>query len=628
MTLKRIVAQDFCSFEEINQPLEKRGLVWLGGDNRDTKAAGSNGGGKTSFFKAISWGLFGQTIDGADGDAVIREGQKEARVTIQLSDNFHIVRTRRKGQPKIALYQDASLVPGGKDETQASINRLVGMDFGTFRNVVLYGQRDMQRFIAPDAKDSDRKEVLQAILRTQIYAKTLEFVKSTHLALKTQITELSNKLQNCEARIEECDIDSRLAESKAWAAKNAEDVERVKSVARDALSEARTLTEGVADIGGMERRLEELKKQQEAGKALERERIIRSNTCRAFEANVRELETKHRIITNNFLQKKNEGEKFRTGTCPVCTSPTDSGHAKEHVLKLRNEAMALQFEVQGALEALKIETGLKKGASEAHDEIDEKIRALPDYAQAIYELRSELQEALSAKEKAGSARSRAKGLIQRAKDLSKEPNPFDASIKMARARLADLWYQSNEHKNQIESKEKQRLHYDFWQRGFGPSGLPSFVLDSIMPYLTERTNHYLETLSDGDITVNFTTQSELKSSKGEVRDKIGIFWTADGMDMKPLSGGQFKRAEIATTLAMMDLCATREGATIDLLLIDEAMDGLDEEGRARTMDLLHKLRTVRKSIFVISHEKDVGEIFERALIVIKENGVSKIENAS
>jgi ABC-type dipeptide/oligopeptide/nickel transport system ATPase component len=175
------------------------------------------------------------------------------------------------------------------------------------------------------------------------------------------------------------------------------------------------------------------------------------------------------------------------------------------------------------------------------------------------------------------------------------------------------------------AKAGDLAHMEFWQRGFGNQGLPSFVLDSVMPYITERANHYLETLADGDIKMNFSTQRELKRAKGEMRDEISITWEIEGLeDSYPPSGGQLKKMEIATDLALMDLVATREGGSVDLLMMDEVLDGLDPEGRQRVLHLLHELRAKRGSIFVISHDAEVAEIFEKSIIVVKDGGKSSL----
>jgi DNA repair exonuclease SbcCD ATPase subunit len=178
-----------------------------------------------------------------------------------------------------------------------------------------------------------------------------------------------------------------------------------------------------------------------------------------------------------------------------------------------------------------------------------------------------------------------------------------------------------------EAAASEAAMADFWVRGFGPQGLPSFILDSVMPYLTERANHYLETLADGDILMEFTTQRELKSDKGALRDEIAINWTIEGIAGYPPSGGQQRKMEVATDLALMDLAEAREGSGLSLFMADEILDGLDAEGTERVMSLLQDLRARRSTVFVISHASSMHELFERQFTVVKEDGVSRLEIA-
>jgi DNA repair exonuclease SbcCD ATPase subunit len=146
-----------------------------------------------------------------------------------------------------------------------------------------------------------------------------------------------------------------------------------------------------------------------------------------------------------------------------------------------------------------------------------------------------------------------------------------------------------------------------------------------MPLLTSRANHYLEILTDGDINVDFSTQREMKSSKGEYKDEICIDWTIEGASGYPPSGGQLKKIEIATDLALMDLAISNNPKTPDILCLDEILDGLDDKGVQRVLLLLQELRKKRSTIFVISHDDRMSEVFEKSIVIKKKKGTSCLE---
>jgi DNA repair exonuclease SbcCD ATPase subunit len=95
--------------------------------------------------------------------------------------------------------------------------------------------------------------------------------------------------------------------------------------------------------------------------------------------------------------------------------------------------------------------------------------------------------------------------------------------------------------------------------------------------------------------------------------------------MYPPSGGQLKKIEIASDLALMDLVSSNEGGSLDIIMLDEVLDGLDSEGCSRVLLLLQKLRAGRGSIFVISHESKMQEAFEKGLYAVKNGGITTLE---
>jgi DNA repair exonuclease SbcCD ATPase subunit len=147
-------------------------------------------------------------------------------------------------------------------------------------------------------------------------------------------------------------------------------------------------------------------------------------------------------------------------------------------------------------------------------------------------------------------------------------------------------------------------------------------MDSVVPVVAARANKYLEILADGDLRIKLDTLTTLKG--GGVREKLSFTTTVEGQQDVPMSGGQLKKVTLATDLALMDLLAKREGAAVDLLLLDEVLDGLDAAGRSRIMDLLSHLRSQRSTIIVISHDPEIVEKFGKTITVIKKNGIARL----
>lgn len=646
MELYDIVAKNFGPYEYMEVPLYKQGLVWMGGKNHDTAAADSNGAGKTTIFKAMTWCLYGEAIDGEKGDKVIHKGATKAEVYTRLldgKDKWTVGRTRTKGSPKLELIKpDGTPYKADKDEIQAKIVEMIGLDFRAFKNTVLYGQNDSARFAHPRTKDSERKDMLHRIMRTELLAECHEWVKEKAKGLRAKAKEAQAQVDSLQMRIDEHDIESLEMRHKEWESDRVAtershrlQAKEYKQQALDIMAESEEDVE-LPDLDGLKAQLKtaniEVKKAEKAQEVVEGIEVEiaklnseldgRSKECYALAMEVK---------TINEQLGELDGDK-----CPVCTSPLDEGAALEHIQELerkRDEAKSGHARAMKIYKKLEAAVEIKVAEAQKHQKIANMVprilRQIAAHREAIAEAEAEVKahehRLEEAEEKARHFIELARKSLKAAKVENAKNNPYEAQLGEARDRVAQYAENIIELESGMEAVRNELSHYEFWVRGFSNQGLPSYVLDAVMPYITDRANHYLETLADGDITMNFTTQRELKSSKGDYRDEIDIQWEIEGIeDSYPPSGGQLKKMEIATDLALMDLVATREGGHLDMLMLDEVLDGLDGEGCNRVLQLLQNLRAARGTIFVISHETEVAEVFEKALFAVKKGGKTKL----
>lgn len=199
---------DFCLFEAATLPLRKQGLVWICGDNRDTAAATSNGSGKTTLSKALTWCLYGESIDGEDGDEVIREGASRAVVELDLDGGWTIRRERAKGSPKLQLFKDGEPAKESKHDIQARIIELVGLDFAAFRNTALYGQNDIHRFADRRVSDKTRKEALQRLLRAEVLKVCSGIARGRAVERKRELAALEVEWDKLRSKLDDLDLDA------------------------------------------------------------------------------------------------------------------------------------------------------------------------------------------------------------------------------------------------------------------------------------------------------------------------------------------------------------------------------------------------------------------------------------
>ena len=138
--------------------------------------------------------------------------------------------------------------------------------------------------------------------------------------------------------------------------------------------------------------------------------------------------------------------------------------------------------------------------------------------------------------------------------------------------------------------------------------------------LNHITNELLEEIGS-DIKIALSRYTVLKS--GKVRDKISISLLRDGIDcgsFDKFSAGERARVELATILAMHKLtntcCEDEKG--IDLLVLDEILEAVDEQGLNNIFNALNKLQI---TALVVSHG-NIAEGYPYKTVVNKLNGVS------
>lgn len=634
--MSRIVkmeGENFGLFESFSLMIANRGLCYVAGVNNDSDAADSNGTGKTTIFRALTWCLWGETIDGDKADEVIREGAKIAHVMTDVEDDdgqaWKVSRERHRGSPRLRLYHgDGKAWDGPKDQIQQKINDIIGRDFKSFKSTVLYGQNDTAHFADPRTQDAVRKDILHRILNT-------ESLKGAHKWALEQARDVEKKLEAARAKVKvaeakaaEHDVDAIQAQHDEWEEERKADVAAKRDEAVKHKERVDALREKASTLDGLRAEADELLKRialNEAKAATDekaREALRRiDGEIAKVSGEITRVDTETKLLQRALQQLDGEA-------CPLCSSPLEGESAASHIEEMKARGVALASEAADLEESrAKLKALRAKHQAVADAARKAAVEAAQGRTQASA-LARRIVDAEVAEAQAAEALEAAKTALASAKARAAEANPHAKALKEAKTKVAAYNEEADKARAEEVELETEAAHINFWTRGFSGQGLPSFVLDEVMPYLTERTNAYLDTLADGDITMTFSTQRELKSSKGEMRDEIDISWVIEGMPGHKPSGGQLKKMTIATDLALMDLAATRARGNVDLLILDEVLDGLDREGRARVLILLQSLRARCNSIFVISHETDVAEVFEHVVTTTKTNGVSVLETTS
>lgn len=654
MRFKKLFVEDFCCFDSFELPLDSQGLVLISGENKDTDSAVNNGAGKSTIAKALTWCLYGKTIDGERGDKVISDRKKRALVQLELRDAsgdlWKIKRERKKGMMVVDLVQpNDELFKASKDDIQKKIVEMVGLDFHAFKSTVLYGQNDTSRFAYPKTKDSERKKMLHDILRTSILEKCHKLVLNKRREINLQISSEEKELLVVKTRLEGLDLEDKIKQEGLFEQDKKDKILEYKKNIRKFKQKAIDEIESTKDeqvLSDFDEKISICKKEI---KDLEKDIKEREKSEKIVEGIDKQLEYENTItkteLVNELMKIKakinsltDRIEKISGEECPVCTSNLKIGDAAKFRRELlKNRKTLYKKEKNVSLTLANVDALINKLKKEKfiHENLFKDIvdvRNRINFCESLI-VKNKIERE-SFKERKKKSKNVAKEYIILAKKELKGlkkvkivKNPYTKERKNIEKKIKEYKSKEKEINRKILEKSNELRYIQFWERGFSNQGLPSFILDSAMPFLAKRANSYLRVLSDGDIKIDFSTQRELKNRK-EKKDEIEITWEIEGYKNYPPSGGQLKKIELATDFALMDLVATKEGGYVDLLMLDEILDGLDSEGSRRVVLLLKKLRKYRSSIFVISHLPEISESFEQSISVIKKDGVSKLEYTS
>ncbi len=225
---------------------------------------GENGHGKSALLDAITWSVWGKAR-GQSIDDLVAYGADEARVELEFAARgvpYRVIRSRqrpgghrRQGRSDLqlqALNESGShrnISGNSIMETQAQIQRLVGMDYDTFINSAFLLQGRADEFTGK--RPSERKVILASILGLEAYDRYREQASQKYSEKHGEVNQLTGSLEQLQRDLadlgdpaaELAEVRSRLNSLDAQLAQAREEAE----AARQAVDQVRSL---IAELEG------------------------------------------------------------------------------------------------------------------------------------------------------------------------------------------------------------------------------------------------------------------------------------------------------------------------------------------------------------------------------------------
>lgn len=540
----------------------------LGGD--DTGAR--NGTGKTTIINALSYALYGNALTNIRKENLINKtNAKGMMATIEFEKDGISYKIERGRKPNVLKFfvnnqeqETTDEAQGDSRETQAEIERLLGMSHEMFKHVVA-----LNTYTEPflSLKAADQRTMIEQLLGiTQLSEKAEALKEQTKLA-KDAITAEEYRIkavQDANLRMTE-QIENFKRRQGMWLKKKNEDLD--------------SLANAYAELDKIDIEAE----------------LLAHNNLAEYKKKKLEIDQFKNYIAQNERDEAREQramEKLKTDIKSLedhkCHACGQDLHDSSHEELLESKKKELQ---ETALNALAANTQWieNTNALKALGELGIKPTTFYDKEADAFEHRASLGNIL--------------GQLTAKQD---EADPYaEQIVEMESKAVEEIDYTEMNRLTQL--RDHQEFLYKLLTNK--DSFVRKRVMDQNLNYLNQRLSHYLDAIGlphtvifQNDLTVMITELG---------RD----------LDFDNLSRGERNRLILSLSWSFRDVWESLY-QPINLMFIDEVVDsGMDSSGVEAALAILKKMaRDRNKSVWLVSHKDELVSRVNNVLTVTKENG--------
>jgi len=580
--IKIITARNFLSIGNATQTVDfnRNDLTLVLGENLDLGGDGArNGVGKTAILNALAYALYGSALTNIRKDNLINKTNgKNMLVTLDLTVNGHDYRIERGRKPNVLrFYVDSEekvasdTSQGDSRETQADIERILGMSPDMFKHVVA-----LNTYTEPflSLKANDQRTIIEQLLGITMLSERAEKIKELNRSTKDGITQEEFRIravQEANKRIEE-QIESLRKRQRMWITKQAEDVTKLGSAISSL--EHIDIDAEVAAHKALTEYNDLVKERSDIQKSLTRARLDQD----------RERKSADKLAA--------EVAALADHKCHACGQDLHDDKHEAIVVTKQNEFDAACTEVDL----------FSIGITELENELDD----LGDTGPPPVVFYDTLEDALN-------HRNSLEALRKELTTRSAETDPYGEQIvDMQNQALQEVSY---DHMNELTRLQE---HQDFLLKLLTSkdSFIRKKIIEQNLLYLNNRLTHYLDRIG---LPHTVVFQNDLTV----VIEELGR-----ELDFDNLSRGERNRLILSMSWAFRDVFESLY-QPINVLFIDEMIDsGLDTQGVEMALALLKQMSRERnKSIWLVSHRDELAGRVENILKVIKENGFTSYDSS-
>lgn len=234
---------------------------------------------------------------------------------------------------------------------------------------------------------------------------------------------------------------------------------------------------------------------------------------------------------------------------------------------------------------------------------EERTRALGDTA-------SELRDARSDRAAKTSALMRSAAAVEARRSAAEALSGEVRQLAEVESRLATALHDQ-------EALGVEEGTWAYLAQACGKDGIPALMIENAVPAIEAVANDVLSGLPGG-MRVRLALRRMLKTEQrlADTLD-VEVEGAQTGDRYEQLSGGEKDRVDLALRIGIARVAATRYGAQVRFLAVDEAFAQQDAEGLSSMIEVLAAARRYFDLVIVISHLASVRDRFPAKVIVAK-----------
>jgi len=575
--IKDLTVKNFMSVGNTTQAVnfDRQDLTLVLGENLDLggdDTGARNGTGKTTIINALSYALYGNALTNIKKDNLINKtNQKNMMVTIDFEKDGESYRIERGRKPNTMKFFVGSVereitddAQGDSRETQAEIERMLGMSHDMFKHIVALNTYT-EPFLA--LKANDQRTIIEQLLGITMLSEKADRLKEANKATKDAITAEEARIKavgDANKRIEE-QIESLKRRQTLWVTKHAEEVQKLQT-ALEELQKINIASEIQAH---------------QAFKTWDQTRKDINELSSAIARSKMDVAREEKTITKITA----ELVSLENHTCHTCGQEF---HDEKHQQVLGQK----QRDLAGAKESAEAHAATLAELQSAHD----GLGRLGPRPETFYDKESD----------AIHHQATVDSLITQLATKQAEEDPYTEQIaEMQTQGVEEIKFDI------INDLTNVKDHQEFLLKLLTnkDSFIRKRIIDQNLSYLNARLGQYLDRIGLPH-TVKFNNDLS-----------VSITELGRDLDFDNLSRGERNRLILSLSWAFRDVWESLY-QPINLLFIDELVDsGMDSSGVENSLAILKKMsREANKSIWLVSHKDELAGRVNNTLHVVKENG--------